>query len=167
MDTLVLRPATRADIPLLRAWDEEPHVVASDPNDDWDWDDVIGADLPGYWHLIAEASGRPIGFVQILDPGLDPTRYWGEVGSQVRAIDIWIGPQDALGQGYGTQMMRQALALCFAEPTVEAVLIDPIASNTDAIRFYQRIGFTFLEHRWFGADHCAVHQFRRQDFSRE
>ena len=32
---LTLRPATLADAPLLRRWDEEPHIVASDPNDDW------------------------------------------------------------------------------------------------------------------------------------
>ena len=32
-----LRPATIADLPTLRHWDEQPHVVASDPNDDWEW----------------------------------------------------------------------------------------------------------------------------------
>jgi hypothetical protein len=30
-----LRPATRVDLALLRRWDEQPHVVAADPNDDW------------------------------------------------------------------------------------------------------------------------------------
>ncbi len=33
-----LRPATYADLTLLRYWDEQPHVVASDPNDDWGWE---------------------------------------------------------------------------------------------------------------------------------
>lgn len=33
--TIRLRPATPADVPLLRRWDEQPHVVSSDPNDDW------------------------------------------------------------------------------------------------------------------------------------
>lgn len=35
---LRFRAATPADAPLLRHWDEQPHVVASDPNDDWDWE---------------------------------------------------------------------------------------------------------------------------------
>ena len=30
-----LRPATPDDLALLRHWDEQPHVIASDPNDDW------------------------------------------------------------------------------------------------------------------------------------
>jgi aminoglycoside 6'-N-acetyltransferase len=28
-----LRPATFADLDLLRHWDEQPHAIASDPND--------------------------------------------------------------------------------------------------------------------------------------
>ena len=30
-----LRPATSNDLNLLRHWDEQPHVTASDPNDDF------------------------------------------------------------------------------------------------------------------------------------
>lgn len=33
-----LRPATLADVDLLRHWDEHPHVRASDPNDGWAWE---------------------------------------------------------------------------------------------------------------------------------
>ncbi len=33
-----LRLATLADLDLLRHWDEQPHVVDSDPNDDWGWE---------------------------------------------------------------------------------------------------------------------------------
>ena len=30
-----LRAATPADLELLRRWDEQPHVIASDPNFEW------------------------------------------------------------------------------------------------------------------------------------
>jgi hypothetical protein len=33
-----LRPATPADLHLLRSWNEQAHVIASDPNDDWGWE---------------------------------------------------------------------------------------------------------------------------------
>jgi aminoglycoside 6'-N-acetyltransferase len=33
-----LRPATIDDLALLCRWDEQPHVVESDPNDDWQWE---------------------------------------------------------------------------------------------------------------------------------
>lgn len=35
---LHLRPATINDLEQLRRWDDEPHVVESDPNDDWGWE---------------------------------------------------------------------------------------------------------------------------------
>lgn len=31
-----LRPAIPSDLALLRMWDERPHVVESDPHDDWE-----------------------------------------------------------------------------------------------------------------------------------
>ncbi|NKB18776.1 MAG: GNAT family N-acetyltransferase, partial [Pseudanabaena sp. CRU_2_10] len=33
-----LRPATSADLELLKHWDEQPQVIAADPNDDWHWE---------------------------------------------------------------------------------------------------------------------------------
>ena len=39
-----LRPATPADLALLRYWDTMPHVIAADPNDDWAWEDELGED---------------------------------------------------------------------------------------------------------------------------
>ena len=92
---LHLRPATINDLELLRRWDEEPHVVDSDPNDDWGWETELLRSPPWREQLIAEVDGR--------------------------------------GRGHGGELMRQALAHCFAPADVEAVLIDPLASNVDAI----------------------------------
>lgn len=163
---LRLRSAVPGDAPLLRRWDDEPHVVASDPNDDWGWETELRRSPPWREQLIAEVDGRPIGFVQIIDPALEDGHYWGDVPAHLRAVDIWIGEADALGRGFGGEMMRQALARCFAPPEVEAVLIDPLASNADAIRFYRRFGFVFVEARDFGDDHCHVHRLSRADYLR-
>jgi RimJ/RimL family protein N-acetyltransferase len=51
---------------------------------------------------------------------------------------------------------------CFIHPEVTAVLIDPLASNTKAIRFYERMGFEFVEARSFDEDDCLVYQMRRE-----
>ncbi len=161
MSDVVLRPATAADVAVLRRWDDEPHVVASDPNDDWQWETELDRDPDWRDQLIAEVDGVPIGFVQIIDPAREDSHYWGDCGPGLRAIDVWIGEAAYLGQGHGTQMMRQALARCFADPAVTAVVIDPLAENVDAIRFYQRLGFGFVALRWFGADQCAVHRLDR------
>lgn len=156
-----LRHATLDDLPMLARWDEQPHVVASDPNDDWHWE-VELAHRPA-WRamLIAEIDGRPTGFLQIIDPAREDTHYWGDVPEGLRAIDIWIGESTDLGRGYGTQMMRLAIARCFAEPGVSAILIDPLATNVRAHRFYERLGFRFVERRRFGDDECFVYRLDR------
>jgi aminoglycoside 6'-N-acetyltransferase len=145
-----LRPATLADVKLLGHWDTQPHVRASDPNDDWAWE-VEQAKAPDWREqLIAELDGRLIGFVQIIDPVREESHYWGDVQPDLRAIDIWIGEASDLGKCYGTRMMRLALARCFADPTVSAILVDPLASNTRAHRFHERLGFRFVERHRFG-----------------
>jgi aminoglycoside 6'-N-acetyltransferase len=146
---------------LLRRWDDAPHVVASDPNDDWQWETELGRRADWRESLIAELDGRPIGFVEILDPARDPERYWSDAPEGLRAVDIWIGEEPELGQGHGTRMMRLALERAFADPSVQAVLVDPLAANTRAHRFYERLGFRFVERRTFGLDDCCVYQLER------
>ncbi|MHB0980574.1 MAG: Imm53 family immunity protein [Thermoleophilia bacterium] len=89
-----------------------------------------------------------------MDPAREDNHYWGEVAPNLRAIDIWIGEEADPGRGYGTEMMRLAFARCFVDPAVTAVLIDPPASNVRAHRFYERLGFRFVERRRFGDDDC-------------
>ena len=159
---MILRPATLADIPLLQHWDTQPHVIAATGSDEpWPWQEMIGQ--PAIWRevLMATLKGQAIGMVQIIDPLLDDGHYWGDCGAGYRAIDIWIGEAKNIGHGYGTKMMGLALARCFAADEVSAVLIDPLASNHAAIKFYQRLGFGFLERRLFDEDVCAVHQITR------
>jgi aminoglycoside 6'-N-acetyltransferase len=173
---LVLRPATQADVPLLIEWARRPHVVQASSDDPTataafegtDWSDavarrdVLGADV---WEvLIAEFGGHPIGMVQITDPHREPDHYWGDIEPGRRALDIWIGEPDLLGQGLGTEMMAQAIARCFADPAVTGIVIDPLASNTDAIRFYRRLGFVEVGPRRFGddgEDRCLVMRLDR------
>lgn len=117
--------------------------------------------------MIAESEGRPIGFIQIIDPAREESHYWGEVSDTLRAIDLWIGAASDLAQGYGTEMMRLALARCFQDPSVTAVLVDPLASNTRAHRFYERCGFQRVERRYFGEDDCLVYRLDRVNWVAE
>jgi len=165
-----LRPATLDDAGLLASWDREPHVIAcstDDPDADIafggiEWREELADQSPVSFYRIAEVEGRPIGVMQVIDPHLEPTHYWGEIEPNLRALDIWIGPKEALGHGYGTQMMTRAIDDCFAAPGVTAIVIDPLASNADAHRFYQRLGFKPVGRRMFDEDDCLVHRLSRE-----
>jgi aminoglycoside 6'-N-acetyltransferase len=156
-----LRPANLADLALLRLWDEQPHVIESNPNDNWGWEHELARTPDWREQLIAEVDGRPIGFIEIIDPAREDDHYWGACPNNLRAIDIWIGDAADLGRGFGTRMMQRALERCFADPAVEAVIIDPLFDNTRARRFYERLGFRFVERRRFGLDDCAVYRLDR------
>jgi aminoglycoside 6'-N-acetyltransferase len=165
-----LRPATLADVPTLQAWDREPHVIACSSDrpdldvafDGIDWPEELAVRSPVSFYDIAEVDGRPIGVMQVCDPHLEPTHYWGEIEPGLRAMDIWIGPPDALNRGYGTQMMTLANGRAFADPAVNAIVIDPLNTNTDAHRFYHRLGFRNVGLQVFNdEDDCLVMRLDR------
>ncbi|WP_421792828.1 GNAT family N-acetyltransferase [Hyphobacterium sp.] len=167
---MILRKATLDDVALLEAWDEKPHVkwcTGFDPDkplpedEKEDWAKLVNLDVDWFEVLIGEVDGRAIGVVQIIDPHLEETHYWGECEPHQRAIDIWIGEEADLGCGYGTRMMEQAIARCFAAPEVTNILIDPLLKNEKAIRFYRRLGFADVGERWFDDDLCWVMELRR------
>lgn len=158
---LTFRRATPADIPVLNYWDQLPHVIASDPDDDWGWETELPRAVPWREQIMVEHEGGPLAFLQVIDPREEESHYWGEVPPNLRALDIWIGPEELLGQGYGTKIMQWAIAECFADPRVEEMLIDPLATNTRAHRFYERLGFVFREARNLGGSSCFVYFLRR------
>ena len=82
---LTLRHATVDDAPLLRRWDEEPHVIASDPNDDWRWETELAEDWPWRDQLIASVDDLPIGFLQIIDRHQARLRVWERGAGETQA----------------------------------------------------------------------------------
>ena len=161
---LTLRKATIDDLDTLKRWDQQPHVIACDPNDDWHWETELLREPPWREQLIAEIGKRPIGFLQIIDPALEESNYWRNVANNLRAIDIWIGDPADLNQGYGTEIMKLAIDRCFRDEAVTAILIDPLASNTKAHRFYERLGFRFVRKEMFGEDECLVYRLERAEW---
>lgn len=158
---LTFRLAVPEDLDTLLYWDTLPHVIASDPDDDWEWATELPRRFPWRKQIMVELAGQSLGFLQIIDPLQEESHYWGAVAPNQRAIDIWIGPPAFLGKGYGTQMMQWAIAACFAEPAVSGILIDPLVTNVAAHRFYERLGFRFLEERTLGASKCAIYYLAR------
>lgn len=170
---LTIRVATLDDVAILEAWDREPDVIActtDDPNAeqafaDAVWADEIAAASETSCYYIAEIDGRPIGGMQVIDPHREPTHYWGDVEPNLRAIDIWIGDAADRNKGYGALMMGAVVDACFADAAVTAIIIDPLNSNADAHRFYQRLGFKPVGRQLFNdEDDCLVHRLNRADW---
>jgi aminoglycoside 6'-N-acetyltransferase len=168
--SLHLRRATLHDVAILEHWDADPDVIAATTDDNGverafgglDWRGELLRDSDVSFHLIAEVDGRPIGAMQVCDPRMEPTHYWGDIEAHLRALDIWIGTEADRNQGYGAEMMRLAHARCFADSSVTGIVIDPLASNTRAIAFYHRLGYVTVARRTFGDDDCLVLKLARE-----
>jgi len=162
-----LRRAMSSDVAILYAWDAKPHIRKAVSNSgavafEADWAQEIAGMDGTCEFLIAEVGGKPIGAIQLIDPALEPTHYWGNVEPNLRAIDIWIGEEDYLAKGFGTIMMTFAINRCFSSDAITAIIIDPLYNNLGAHRFYKRLGFEFVERRQFDEDSdCAVFRLQR------
>ena len=172
MGRVILRRAAADDLVWFDLWDTDSDVIACSSDDpattvafgDTDWAVELASQDEYSEYFIAELDGRPIGAMQICDPHLEASHYWGEIAPNLRAVDIWIGAPADRGKGHGAQMMRLALDRCFADARVTAIVIDPLASNVRALRFYARLGFKPVGRRNFHGDDCLVHELTRQDW---
>ena len=164
---ITLRAARSDDAPTLRMWDLDDAVGFSGGEDDnYDWDHELPRSVPWREFLVAELDARPIGMVVLIDVRREESHYWGEdAPTDSWAIDIWIGSAEHRSKGFGTEMMRQALARCFDVHGANRVLIDPLQTNKRAIEFYRQLGFKEIGPRRFGDDACLVMAISKAEFA--
>jgi aminoglycoside 6'-N-acetyltransferase Ib len=150
--TFTFRSLVAGDIPLLQEWLSRPHVAGwwgapgSLADVAAEYAPALSGDIPQQcWlaHLADDPARRPIGFIQSYAPAAFHAEGWwlDEHDPAVRGIDQFLADADRLGQGLGTAMVRDFVALLFADPSVTRVQTDPDPSNVRAIRCYERAGF--------------------------
>lgn len=88
--------------------------------------------------IICLSDGREIGSVYFRD--IDREKGAAEYG-------IFIGEEDALGCGYGTEAARQALAYAFTQLKLHKIFLRFLADNTGAGRSYGHAGFHLTDRR--------------------
>lgn len=139
MTRLLVRPATREDLPAILAMlrkDTIPADREADPSDPRYAAafDAIAAD-PNQLLVAAELDGRVVGTLQLsFLPGLSFRGAWR---GQIEAVRIADGLR---GQGLGAQLIEWALDRC-RERGCFLVQLTSSSSRTDAHRFYERLGW--------------------------
>jgi aminoglycoside 6'-N-acetyltransferase len=135
----VFRPATGADLPLLRSWRSRPHMIEwwGPPEED-DMEEAIADPHTAAW--IVELGGRPFAYAQDYDPHAWPDHHFGHLPPGARGIDQSIGEPDMLDKGHGSAFVRQHVERLFAAGA-PAVGTDPHPDNARAIRAYRKAGF--------------------------
>jgi RimJ/RimL family protein N-acetyltransferase len=140
-ERLRLRPIRRSDLPILRAWFDDPETTRF-----WGQpaplvaEDLFETDLAGRFRRFDEAGyfmtelndGTPIGRIEY--ERLDPIARSAEVM-------ILIGSEEGRGRGFGTEAMVALLGYLFHQRNLYRVSLSVIAWNERAIRSYQKVGF--------------------------
>jgi aminoglycoside 6'-N-acetyltransferase len=136
----VFRPITSADLPLVRRWLTEPHVVQ------W-WGDaaeqfeLVSGDLnePAMDQFIVSTGGNDFGYLQCYALTEWNTGF-GEHPDGTRGIDLFIGEVGMIERGHGSALIRT-----FASDRLRGgaprIVTDPDPANTRAVRAYEKAGF--------------------------
>jgi aminoglycoside 6'-N-acetyltransferase len=138
----VFRPMTATDLPLVRRWLAEPHVVQ------W-WGDtlqqfeLVSGDLEveAMDQFIVATADRPFGYIQCYNPDVWPDNGLGKHPRGTRGIDQFIGEPDMVDRGHGSAFIRAFIERVLAAGAPR-VITDPDPDNARAIRAYEKAGFS-------------------------
>jgi aminoglycoside 6'-N-acetyltransferase len=146
------RPLARADFVTLRQWLRTPHVARwwADDSSDEDLEAMYGGCIDGTEPaevFIAEHAGRAIGLVQrfridAYSQYREELAALAEIPARSSSIDYLIGPEDAIGRGWGTGLIRAFTALLWREDAAAVAIVVPVhAANRASWRALERAGF--------------------------
>lgn len=139
------KPVERGDLLLLKSWLEAPHVSEwwGDPDGEITeisefLDESDGSTVRPY---IVSLLGRSIGYIQSYDPHEEIDHPYQDQPEGTRGIDQFIGARELTGLGHGPAMIQAFCRMLFADGATR-VVTDPDPANRNAIRAYEKAGFT-------------------------
>ena len=136
------RPVERGDLLLLKSWLEAPHVSEWWGDPDGEVSEIAefleGSPVRPY---IVTLLGRSIGYIQAYDPHEEFDHPYADQPPGTFGIDQFIGVRELIGLGHGPAMIQAFCRRLFAEGA-KRVVTDPDPANRNAIRAYEKAGFT-------------------------
>lgn len=141
------KPLQEEHLDVITVWLNKPHVKEW-RNDNLTEEEIkskyrnrIGSDtiLP----FIAYLDDKPIGFIQYYYAKKIGDDWWPNEMEGTVGIDQFIGEEEYINRGYGTQMIGQFLEKLFSDNKLKKVITDADEKNHRAIRCYEKLGFCF------------------------
>ena len=132
------RKATLDDLPLLRAWQANPHV-----REWWDSDEPYdAADLadPRVARWIVSIADRPFAFMQDYTVHGWQDHHFAKLPKGSRGIDQYIGNPEMIGVGHGSAFIGARMRALF-DAGAPVVATEPHPANERAIAVYKKLGF--------------------------
>ncbi|AIC25991.1 GCN5-related N-acetyltransferase protein [Rhizobium etli bv. phaseoli str. IE4803] len=132
------RRATLDDLPLLAAWQSNPHVrVWWDSDEPYDAEDLAD---PRVARWIVSTAGRPFAFMQDYTVHGWEDHHFAKLPTGSRGIDQYIGDPEMIGVGHGSAFIGARMGALF-DAGVPVIATDPHPANEWAIAVYRKLGF--------------------------
>ena len=140
-DRYQFRSMTAADLPLVKRWLAEPHVVQW-WGDTYEQFELVSGDLEveAMDQFIVTTDDRPFGYIQCYDLEVWPDNGLGDHPRGTRGIDQFIGELAMVDRGHGSAFIRTFIDRLLASGAPR-VITDPDPANARAIRAYEKAGF--------------------------
>ena len=155
--TVSFRPVSvERDLDRLHSWFTTDHVA-----EHWD----LGAPLPAFHDALVERvekqhstsyvgrlDGVPMSYWERYWPTEDPLADHYGARPTDQGVHLLVGPEEYVGKGYGTALLRGLVTLAFRHPETERVVAEPDASNDAALRVFEKVGFERRGEFYFPAE---------------
>ncbi len=148
MNHFNFKPLTADDFPLMYEWLNKPHIC-----DIWDGPQTMEqveknySDMTKHWvypHIVY-FHDKPIGYIQSYYANRAGEEWWKDEPPGTWGVDQFIGDEEFLGKGLGSDFIRQFTDHLFLNKSVKRIITDPAPENTRAIRAYEKAGFKILK----------------------
>jgi aminoglycoside 6'-N-acetyltransferase len=135
------RPMSEADLPLVKRWLAEPHVMQW-WGDTYEQFEIVSGDLEveAMDQFIVATDDRAFGYLQCYNPEVWPDNGLGVHPKGARGIDQFIGEPSMVDRGHGSAFIRSFIDRLLAAGA-SRVITDPDPANARAIRAYEKAGF--------------------------
>lgn len=135
--SIILRERKPEDASFFAYWFNQPKVMFqcgfTEPTDEEHMrKNIIKKAEDAVWFTITDLSGKIIGETGLL-------RMWP--AWHCTDLSIIIPVPEAQHKGYGTEAIRLMIDLAFSKYEMNRVAIGVVGQNTEALAFYEKIGF--------------------------
>lgn len=141
----IFKPLMESNFHVIESWLKKPHV-----KEFWDDGETWQESYEKYVRrtssniveqFIIYYLDKPLGYIQFYWAHKVGNGWWENVPDDVVGIDQYIGEEEFLGQGHGTNMIKCFVELLFNNYKISKIITDPSPNNLRAIKCYEKVGF--------------------------
>ena len=143
---IYLRPISRKDTDLVVSWRNNHRVQKN-----FIFQERFTKEIHNHWLDTEVASGRVAQFIIVEKAGQKPigSVYLRDIDSEKKCAEygIFIGEDQAVGKGYGTQAAKMIIIYAFQTLALKRIYLKVFADNLQALQCYQDVGFEITQYQ--------------------